>query len=245
MKWLIGLFLIPALMTMILAQDAPKLSPDASKAYDALVAFATAPTWETAAKHVLDREKLRGRMEEHYAGITWKPLAILRSQHRGAIAIDGPSKYNTHNFELIVSTLSVPLSMSVIEVGDEYLVDWELFAQFHDRSFERFLSSKAPKPQTFRLNLVKGITLNEDKNLPLLGEPLRLRAAWYPSMGYPGNVYVGLESDVGKKAKDLVGWNDGKPFRATVKLTKAEKGNFVEVVELELIDLSTPSVFSD
>tara|TARA_R110002096_G_scaffold147671_25_gene307863 strand:- start:880 stop:1623 length:744 start_codon:yes stop_codon:yes gene_type:complete len=244
MKWFSGFFLALTL-TVSSAQDPSKLSPDAHEAYDALRSFAGASTWKEAAKYVLDPDPLRKQMEEHYSKFDWEPLAIRRWQYRGVIAIDGPVRYNTHNFEVFVETGPGALSMSVIQDGDAYKIDWELFAQFYDRSFEEFLKGPPSKPQTFRLNLVKGVSLDNDKGLPLLGEPIRLRAAWYPSMGYPGNIYAGTESDVGKKAKELVGWSDGRPFRATVQLSKSGKSTFVELTQLQEIDLSTPSVFPD
>ncbi|MEM1296030.1 MAG: hypothetical protein AAGH89_11745 [Verrucomicrobiota bacterium] len=228
------------------AQDASKLSPDAQKAYAALQSFAAAGTWEDAANFVLDAEKLSQQMKTHYGSFSWEPLSIRRWQYRGVIAINGPVRYNTHNFELFVESLpGSALSMSLIQDGAEYKIDWELFAQFHDRSFEAFLDGPLSKPHTFRLNLVKGVSLDNDKGLPLLGEPIRLRAAWFPSMGYPGNIYAGTESDVGKKAKEMVGWSDGRPFRATVQLSKSGASTFVELTQLQEIDLSTPSVFPD
>lgn len=245
MKWFSGLFLALTL-TMASAQDASKLTPDARAAYGALTSFAEAETWKEAANHVLDADALRQQMEKHYSSFDWKPLTIKRWQYRGVIAIDGPNRYNTHNFELMVESLpGTALSMSLIQDGKDYKIDWELFAQFHDRSYEAFLEGATGESQTFRLNLVKGVSLDNDKSLPLLGEPIRLRAAWFPSMGYPGNIYAGTESDVGKKAKDLVGWSDGRPFRATVQLSKSGSNTFVELTDLQEIDLSTPSVFPD
>ncbi len=242
--WIFAAFLAVPLASAP-AQEAAKLDADARKAFEAMAAFSTAPTWEAAAKHVLDAAKLKSRMEAHYRHFTWKPLAILRWEHRGAIKIGGDTAYNTHSFELYVTTLNSPLSVSLVQVGSGYKIDWELFAQFHDRSFEHFLRLPDSPPLTFRLNLVKGVALDSDKKLPLLGEPIRLRAAWYPTIGYPGNIYAGSESDVGKKAKTLVGWTDGKPFRATVKLAKSGDASFVELVGLEPLDLSSPSVFAE
>lgn len=216
---------------------------DATFALKAVADFAAAETWEDAAKLVLDAEALRPKMEAHYKRFKWRPGGLESIRYDRSHEVKGLELYATHDFELRFKDGKTPVLCTVVQSGEEYLVDWEIFAQLRDQSFETFLEEKSKEPVSFRVSCVRGVPFAKENELKLPGGVERLRIRWRPGAGDAVvGVLTGKSSEMGLQVAKLVSWANYRPMRIEVRWTESGGNEYVELVGLEAIDFSTPSV---
>ncbi len=217
------------------------------KARTAMLAFFEAETLEKASEHILNADRLEERLKTHYESYPWTAFEVLALRYGGGSEVKGKETYFVHNFDVVLDggDRGIAVPVSLVQFGERFLVDWELYAQLMYNTFERFLEQKPEGEQTFRLNVHRGVALDEDRALPLEGDVLRLRAGWRPSVFFPGNLYAGSETDAGRTILESVPWENGIASRAVVKWSAAGERAYIEVTGLEVIDFSTPSVFGE
>jgi len=215
------------------------------KAQKTLRSFLEAETWEEAAQYVLDQEHLEARMKRHYETYPWEPVKLEGIRYAGGAEVHGDDSYYTHDFQLAAAGKPMVIPVTMVQVGEEYRIDWEIFAQTYDGTFEEFLKGEDDEVRTFRVNMHRGVVLGEHESLGLDGGTIRLRAAWRPGIFFPGDFFAASNSEVGKKIEERVPWQEGAPFRVDLKWSKCEDGSdsFIEVVGLQSLNFSTPSLF--
>lgn len=120
------------------------------KTHDLLDAFLRAPDWESRVPYIYQGESLRPAMEEYYRKRPFTPydrFSLQLFQMEPDPELGGPY------WVYLVSTSDRDQGYPVIiRVEDGNLkVDWEIYSEFEDRHFARFLEGSIGSPQTFRL----------------------------------------------------------------------------------------------
>jgi hypothetical protein len=231
-------------------EDIATRNKEIAKGFDAaekvLKAFLGAPTWEEAATYVLDKEILAEAMKAHYAKYPWKPVEIAALRYVGGSQVKGKVTYITHDFQLVPKDKPNLVPLTMVQDGDHYLLDWEIFAQTYDGTFEDFLKGKDESIHSFRVVMHRGVVMEDHEALGLEGGVIRLRVAWRPGVFFPGEFFAPAKSDIGKKIEERVPWQEGAAFRVKVKWSKTKDGSrsFIEVVGMDALNFSTPSVFN-
>lgn len=215
-------------------------------AQKSLKGFLQAPSWEEASAFVLDKEILTETMKAHYAKYPWKPVEIAALRYVGGAEVKGKVTYVTHDFQLVPKGKPNLVPVTMVQDGDRYLVDWEIFSQTYDGTFEDFLKGKDENVHTFRVVMHRGVVMEDHEALGLEGGVIRLRVAWRPGVFFPGEFFAPAKSDIGKKIEERVPWQEGAAFRVKVKWSKTKDASrsFIEVADLETLNFSTPSVFN-
>ena len=208
--------------------------------------FLEAPTWEAASAFVLDKEVLAETMKAHYAKYPWKPVEVAALRYVGGAEVKAKTvTYFTHDFQLVPKDKPNLVPLTMVQSGDHYLLDWEIFAQTYDGTFEDFLKGKDDSAHSFRVVMHRGVVLEDHEGLGLEGGVIRLRAAWRPGVFFPGEFFAPAKSEIGKKIEERVPWQEGAAFRVKVKWSKTKdaRRSFIEVVEMDSLNFATPSVF--
>ena len=229
-----------------------EVQAELKKATAALTEFISAGTWEDAAKFVIDADKLKPQMEAHYERFKWQANEGLNLSENGdALRLGRQVIYWTFTFQMVEEaqdketgkTFQRPFRVYLNQIGDDYKVDWELYSQRRDLSFEKFMEEQPDDARSFRVNLVRGVPTAAQEKLGLKGSTVRLRAAWMPGSNFPVEIFAGNESEVGKEAEELVSYTNGRPFRIEVKWNKSGKEPFLELLKLSRLDMGRPTVF--
>lgn len=215
-------------------------------AQKALKAFLEAPTWEEAASYVLDQESLAEMMKAHYAKYPWKPVEIAALRYVGGSEVKGRVTYFTHDFQLAAKEKQNIVPVTMVQNGERYLLDWEIFSQTYDATFEDFLKGKDESVHSFRVVMHRGVVMEDHEALGLEGGVIRLRVAWRPGIFFPGEFFAPAKTEIGKLIEERVPWQEGAAFRVKVKWsrTKDESRSFIEVVGMDSLNFSTPSLFN-
>ncbi|MEO0447909.1 MAG: hypothetical protein AAF191_17705 [Verrucomicrobiota bacterium] len=236
----IGLILPPSVTSADLDEEKKKaISEGFDAAQKTLRSFLESESWEAASAYALDAEHLKERMAAHYGKFLWTPLEVRAVRYDGGSEVSGSEPYFTHNFTLLLHG-KAPVAATMVQVGEKYKIDWELFAQAVDNSFDDFLKGETAGPLTFRLSIHRGVPTGEQEKYSLSGGVVRLRAGGKPGVYFPGDLFVGKDTEIGKKVLELVPWEFGEPYRVEVKWNE---GGFCEVVSFEGLDFSTPTLF--
>lgn len=225
------------------SEDSEAAKKGAVKAIASLDAFLKANTWEEAAKYVMDAEELKPRMKTHYALLPWKKPAVTSLRPIGGTKMPSEKPYYTYDFSLVVEGKPKPVPATVVQVGDAYLVDWEIFSQTMDDSFEKFRTDQGEQAMTFRMGVYRAYVFEEHKDL-IKGGVVRMNGQWRPASMDRVEMFVGETSALGKAVAETLPWNEFLPCRVKVKWNKSGKTPFVELMGIETMDFSKPSVIS-
>lgn len=127
-------------------------SPDdlLGRTHDLLDAYLRAPDWETRMKYVYRGDSLRPSVEEYYQKWPFKQFATFSK----ALFQMEPSKENGGPYwvYMISSSENDPGFPVIIREEDGLLkVDWEVFSEFQDERFVKFLAGDIPSPHTLRV----------------------------------------------------------------------------------------------
>lgn len=218
---------------------------EAALALKALVDFVTAESWEDAAKLALDAEVLRPRMEAHYERFEWKPISEPEIRYDRSTKVTGDIVYFTHDFEVREKNSGdLPVLLTVVQAGESFLVDWEIFAQLRDNSFETFVKEQITDAMSFRVSGVRGVPGGKEAELPLEGGVERLRIRWRPSISEAVSVFTGKSTDAGKAIVNIASWRSYRPFRVEARWVVDGETSFIELTKIEPINFRTPSVVS-
>ncbi|MFT5465383.1 MAG: hypothetical protein ACI8UO_000477 [Verrucomicrobiales bacterium] len=221
-------------------------SNEATLALKALVDFVTAETWEDAAKLALDGEELKPRMEAHYKQFEWKPIVEPEIVYNRSTKVSGDVVYFTHDFEVRPKDRSaLPVLLTVVQNGDKFFIDWEIFSQLHDLAFETFVKERTMEPRSFRVSGVRGVPGPAEAKIPLEGGVERLRIRWRPGIAEAVSVYAGKSTDAGQALSKIASWEHYRPYRIKVRWVVSEEESFVELLGVEAINFRKPSVISD
>ncbi len=226
------------------AAEKEALFAQANKAGAVLRDFFDAKTWEEASKFVLNAKALAPVMKAHYAQFEWMNREVLAVRGTGATKVPGKVVYHVIRADLVVKGMDDYVRVSLVEVGDAYKVDWEPFAQAYDRSFEKFQEQKPGEAHFFRMGLYRGAILPEHAKLPLEGEMVRVIGDWRPNTEERASLFTTKSSPLGKAVVESVPYDDFIACRVKVKWNKSGAEPFLELMGLETIDISTPSVVS-
>lgn len=212
----------------------------------ALKSFLEAASWEAAAAFVLDQDNVAAAMKAHYAKYPWKPVEIAALRYVGGSEVKGKVTYFTHDFQLLAKGKPNLVPITMVQDGGKYLLDWEIFAQTYDGTFEDFLKGKDEGEHSFRVVMHRGVVMGDDEALGLAGGVIRLRVAWRPGVFFPGEFFAAAKSDIGKLIEERVPWQEGAAFRVKVKWSKTKDGSrsFIEVVGMDTLNFATPSLFN-
>lgn len=231
------------------AEDLTEKSKEIAKGFEmaqkSLKAFLEAETWEQAAAYVLNKDDLAAMMKSHYGKYPWKPVEIAALRYGGGSEVKGKVTYFTHDFQLLAKGKPNLVPVTMVQDGDRYLLDWEIFAQTYDSTFEDFLKGKDESEHSFRVIMHRGVIMEDHEALGLEGGVIRLRVAWRPGVFFPGEFFASAKSEIGKKIEERVPWQEGAAFRVKVKWSKTKDGerSFIEVVGMDSLSFATPSVF--
>ena len=127
-------------------------SPDdlLGRTHDLLDAYLRAPDWETRMKYVYHGDSLRPSIEEYYQKWPFKRFATFSK----ALFQMEPNKKSGGPYwvYLISSSENDPGFPMIIREEDGLLkVDWEVFSEFQDERFVKFLAGDIPSPHTLRV----------------------------------------------------------------------------------------------
>ena len=127
-------------------------SPDdlLGRTHDLLDAYLRAPDWETRMKYVFRGDSLRPSIEEYYQKWPFKQFATFSK----ALFQMEPDKKRGGPYwvYLISSSENDPGFPMIIREEDGLLkVDWEVFSEFQDERFVKFLAGDIPSPHTLRV----------------------------------------------------------------------------------------------
>ena len=183
-------------------------------------------------------------MEAHYTRFEWVPLKEPQIRYDRSTKISGDVAYFSHDFEVIDEGEegAMPALTTVVQYEDQYSVDWEIYAQLRNESFETFLKEQITEPMSFRVLAVRGVPLGKEEELPLEGGVERLRVRWRPNIPEAVSVYAGKSTAAGVSMAKLTSWNTYRPFRIEVKWNSADDVSYIELTNLEIINFRTPSV---
>lgn len=228
-------------------QEVVKEKPnEATLALKALMDFATAETWEEAAKLALDGEKLKPQMEAHYKRFEWKAMEVEEIRYDRSTRVKGEQVYFTHDFEVkSKDPETTPVLTTVVQIEDKFFIDWEIFAQLRDQTFEAFIKEQISEPMSFRVSAVRGVALGDEAKLSLAGGVERLRVRWRPGMAEAVSVFAGKDTEVGQALTKSASWQNYRPFRIEIRWAKEGEVSFMELTKIAPIDFKTPSVLSD
>lgn len=223
-----------------------ELAKGLEAAQKALKGFLEAPDWQAASAFVLNKEDLMEPMKSHYAKYPWKPIEVAALRYIGGSEVKGKVTYYTHDFQLLAKDKPSLIPVTMVQDGDQYRLDWEIFAQTYDGTFEDFLKGKDEGAHSFRVVMHRGVVMGDDEALGLAGGVIRLRVAWRPGVFFPGEFFAAAKSEVGKLIEERVPWQEGAAFRVKVKWSKSkdESRSFIEVVGLDTLNFATPSLFN-
>lgn len=178
---------------------------------DLIDAFLRAPDWETRLKYCYNAESLRPAMEEYYQ--KWPDNGFTRfSQQMFQMELDkemgGP--YWVYLISTSDEDQGFPL---IIRVEDGNLkVDWEIFAEFNDRHFAKFLKGEMPNPGTYRVVLErKSDYYGTDRDaFTTLNEynVYEVNAPYGALNEFSGYAFVKKDSPVAKELDAVLGLND-------------------------------------
>ncbi|NRB72772.1 MAG: hypothetical protein HRU46_00275 [Verrucomicrobiales bacterium] len=127
-------------------------SPDdlLGRTHDLLDAYLRAPDWETRMKYVYRGDSLRPSIEEYYQKWPFKQLGTFSKvlfQMEPNKEIGGP--YWVYLISTSDNDSGFPM---IIREEDGLLkVDWEVFSEFQDEHFVKFLAGDIPSPHTLRV----------------------------------------------------------------------------------------------
>ncbi|MEM7014377.1 MAG: hypothetical protein AAF585_23190 [Verrucomicrobiota bacterium] len=230
-----------------LAQDDAQEKPsEAALALKALMDFVTSETWEDAAKLALDGDKLKERMTAHYERFEWKAMDVDEIRYDRSTRVNGEQVYFTHDFEVKSKNPDeIPVLTTVVQVGEKFYIDWEIFSQLRDQTFEWFIKDQITDTMSFRVSAVRGVALGDEAELPLPGGVERLRVRWRPGMPEAVSVFTGKDTEVGKVLASAASWQNYRPFRVEVRWAKEGEFSYMELTKISPIDFKTPSVVSD
>ena len=119
---------------------------------DVIDAFLRAPDWETRLKYCYRGDSLRPAIEEYYQ--KWPDFRFGRYAHQ-MFQMEMDTSLGGPYWVYLVSESDRNQDQGfpiIIRVEDGNLkVDWEIFAEFNDQHFVKFLKGELPNPGTFRL----------------------------------------------------------------------------------------------
>lgn len=112
----------------------------------ALDAFLNATDWTARSAYVQTPSKLAAKMQEHAGEYGDGPIASTR------IAINFLDQ-NNHIYQVFTEAMheGFPVALSFQDQG--WLVDWELFTEYHDDRFRKFSKGKGKQKSVFHLLL--------------------------------------------------------------------------------------------
>lgn len=131
------------------AAPGPKDSP-LMRTNDVIDAFLRAPDWETRLKYTYQGDSLRPAIEDYYKKWPDKQMgrySLNLFQMEQKVEMGGPY------WVYVVSTNDkdegFPLIIRVEE--GNLKIDWQIYSEFYDKHFARFLKGLVPRPSTFRV----------------------------------------------------------------------------------------------
>lgn len=116
----------------------------------ALDSFLRAKTWKDALPYIYRGEELASRVEDYYKEHEYEPLGNFSRQ---LFQIEEDPEMDGPYWVYLISMSPEDQGFPVIvrEEDGEKKVDWEMFAEFRDRSFARYVEEGRAEKSTFRV----------------------------------------------------------------------------------------------
>lgn len=215
------------------APDGSETSP-LGKTHDLLDAFLRAPDWQAQIPYIYQGESLRPVIEDYYKKF---PFASFERFSLTLFQLEDDPEMGGPYWVYLVSTSDTEQGYPVIvrvENGN-LKVDWEIYSEFQDRHFARFLEGSIASPGTFRVVIerVSDYYGPDRSDFTELGDYLVYQInPPYGDLGeFSEYAFVKKESEVAKQLEEVVGLGE----EALAVIVTLEQKKFAHGIAHEVV----------
>jgi hypothetical protein len=193
-----------------------KDSPPLDRARDVVHRFLEAPSWKERVGLIEVSGDPAAALSSYYQNHADLPLTNYRLDYFHTETRPGDNGA-AYIFFLTYANETDGFPVMVMENRGEFRLDWDLFLEFRERTFQHFVEESQEKPGTFRVVLQRVTYWESDRDqIPLVDQLLCYKID-PPYPGFTRFAFVDRDTPIGKQlAKDL-SW-ESDPLAAEVQL---------------------------
>jgi len=212
------------------AEEATRLD----RARKAVRRFLEAESWTERVPFVFEGSAKQTEVRDYYQEHPDRPISDYRLDFFHSEA-GGPGELSTYVFFLTLKDEKdgFPVMVKGRE-GERFGVDWDLYVEFKDRHFAKFVENRGEKPREFRVVIQRVTYWEEDRDeIPGI-ENLVCYKIDPPYPGYTQFAFVEKDSEAGKRMVESLSW-ETDPLAARVRVHWEEFPNgrpYLTVTEL-------------
>lgn len=178
--------------------------------------FLAAPNWLERLKYIYASDRLRDRIERYYQN---HPDRAVENFHLKYLMMDehpAGDDYPLYVFFLKIAGEPDEFPVTVRKTEDGMKVDWEIFSEFRDRKFEKFIESGENGPEVFRVILERASYWGEDRDQMKSYLSYQLESS-YPSV--EAYAFVPKPGPLSETMEEFYSWGAG-PIATTVEIER-------------------------
>lgn len=177
--------------------------------------FLEGENWEARLPYIYQGEDMRAEVESYYANHVDLPFLDYRLDYFHTEPQPGGRK--VYVFFLTFSNQQDGFPVIVVEEDQKLGMDWDLFVEFKDRHFQKFIEERDQTSRAFRVVIQRVTYWESDRDQIPDVENLICYKIDPPYPGFTRYAFVAKDSDAGRRMVEQLSWQED-PLAGEVQL---------------------------